>query len=456
MALQDSPEIDRLSLLRHLVIGFYTGPYSMFKEIRQLPPGSTLTFAHGCLTIRRYWRLADGTGPRREAEGEREGSEELREGLRQAVASHLVSDVPVGLTLSGGLDSSILALLMTDHVRAREETPLHAYTVGYGDPSDEIPFARLMTAALPLRAHEKLCRPAEAIERLPAILWHLEEPLSNITSVTAYHWAEFMARDLKVTLIGEGADETLGGYFQYRLFTAACSLMPAALGARLFRYACLQPPLALVTALLGGGREVAAEVRHVYHDEYLAPFAADGGGLRAALRFDIEHQLPNNQLLRVDRLTMAHSLEARVPYLCHHLVESAWAFPDDWKIRGPVQKYLLRRAFQDRLAKEIIARPKIGPQGSQAIFPILFQAGLFRFMEHILLNAKASQAWFDRRVVKALLNRERGVYPILGDRVRDKLLYAMFLFVIWHRLFMEKRIAAKGDVPSLTDLAADC
>ena len=450
-ALQDKPDIDRMSLMRHLLIGFYTGPYSMFKEIRQLPPGSTLTFTHGHLAIRRYWRLAGQ--PSSHPEGEREGMEHLREDLQKAVGSHMVSDVPVGLTLSGGLDSSIIALLMTEHVHAQKETPLHAYTVGYGDQSDEIPFARMMTDALPLTAHEKVYRPEEAIEALPAIVWHLEEPLSNITAVTAYHWAKFMAPDLKVTLIGEGADEAMGGYFQYRLFTDACSLMPTAVGSRLFRYACLQPPLGLVTALMGGCREVASEVRHIYHDEYLAPFAADGGGLRAALRFDLEHQLPNNQLLRVDRMTMAHSLEARVPYLCHHLVESAWAYPDDWKIRGTVQKYLLRKAYEDRLATEIIQRPKIGRKGSQAIFPILFRAGLFRFMEHILLNSKASHAWFDRRVVKELLERKRGVYPILGSRVRDKLLYAMFLFVIWHMLFMEKRVFAKGDVPSLTDLA---
>ena len=449
-ALPDLSEISRLSLIRHLLIGFYTGPYSMFKDIRQLPPGSTLVFKEGCVTIRRYWRLSYDPEPSQA--DDTKGIMLLKDSLTKAIRSHMVSDVPVGLTLSGGLDSSIIALLMTDQVQEHDGGSIHAYTVGYGEPSDEIPFARMMTEALPLTAHEKIYRPGDVLQEFPAIVWHLEEPLANITAVTAFLWAKFMSDDLKVTLIGEGADEMMGGYFQYRLFTEAFSLMPASLGTRLFRYACLQPPLSLVIDLLGGGRAVAEEVRSVYHDEFLKPFTSDGGGLRAAMRFDLEHELPNNQLLRVDRMTMAHSLEARVPYLCHHLVEETWAYPAEWKIRGSIQKYLLRKAFHERLPGDIVRRPKIGYKGSQAIFPILFQAGLFKHMEHILLNTKASQEWFDQRVIKSMLARRRGVYPILGDRVRDKLLYTMFLFVIWHALFVENKIIAKADVPTLKDL----
>lgn len=449
--LGDVPEVDRLSLIRHLVIGFYTGPYSMFKDILQLPPGSTLILKEGRVSMARYWRLPFEPCEHRDEDGLPAHS--LREAIFQAVRSHLVSDVPVGLTLSGGLDSSIIALLMTDGHNEEPRPPVHAYTVGYGDATDEVPFAQMVTRSLRLTAHEKVFRAEEAMTELPAIVWYLEEPLSNITALTAYLWAKFMSEDLKVTLVGEGADEIMGGYFQYRIFSQPIPLMPTFLGSRLFRYGCLQPPLSLVTNLFGGNRDVASEVRHVYHEEYLKCFCSgEEGGLRSAMRFDIEHELPNNQLLRVDRMSMAHSLEARVPYLCHHLVEQTWAYPMKWKIMGSVQKYLLRKAFEDRLDPEIVRRPKIGHKGSQAIFPILFRAGLFTHMEHILQNSKTSQEWFDPRVIRDLLAGRSGVFPVVGSRIRDKLLYTLFLFVIWHSLFVEKKVTSKDALPRLGDL----
>lgn len=450
-ALDGDVEVDRLSLIRHMLIGFYTGPYSMFKNIAQLPPACTMTVKDGATHIERYWTL-----PKDSLDVSHDiyaGAEGLRQNLSDAVRSHMVSDVPVGLTLSGGLDSSAIAVLMSEMHNGRT-SDFHAYTVGYGHDTDEIPFARLAVKGRHLVTHEEISSAKEAVEELPSVIWRLEEPLSNITAVTAYLWARFISRDLKVTLIGEGADEILGGYFQYRLFTEGSGCLPSPVALRLFRYACLQPPLALIINLLGGGAEVAAEVRHVYHDEFVASFMGCGKGLKSAMRFDLEYELSNNQLLRIDRMTMAHSLEARVPYLCHKFVEEVWRYPDRWRIDGGVQKNILKKAFEKDLPPEIISRPKIGRKGSQAIFPILFNAGLRRAMEQILLDTRRAHPWIDHEKLKDLFAGKAGVYPVLGERIKDKLLYTVFLFAVWHRLFMENGYQVRNEAPLLSELAA--
>lgn len=450
-ALDALPDINRKSLLRHLIIGFYTGPFTLFEDIKQLPPGNFLILENGKITQKEYWRLhSERTGF---SDNENSAAELLRETLVQVVKDHMVSDVPVGLTLSGGLDSSILAAIISMQENNNNGyRRLHAYTVGFGRQSDELPYARLVSSRFPINAHEHVCNPRDAIDELSAVIWHLEEPLSNITAITAYQWAKFIARDLKVTLVGEGSDELFAGYLQYRLFGGFSGLVPSKVSQRLFRYACLQPPLGLIIRLLGGAKDVRDEAMHVYHDEYLGAF--DGSsGLRGAMMFDMEHELSNNQLLRVDRMSMAHSLEARVPYLDHRLVEMIWGWPDKLKINGKTQKYILRNAYRDVLPESVINRPKVGVGGSQPIFPILFQDGLKELLTRVLTNRKFPAVdWFDPKIINGILQGRMGIYPVLGSRIRDKLLYALLVFVIWHRLFVERKIMKRSSVPGLKDL----
>jgi len=448
-AMGNTPQANRPALMRHLLLGFYTGPHSIFQGIEQLPPASNLTWNEGILRQQTYWRLPE-CADREPSESFRE---ELRERIRDAVKSHLVSDVPVGLTLSGGLDSSVLALLMAREANGNGK--VHSFTVGYGAPSDETPFARKISQSLGLASHYRTIPPSEALELLPAIVWTLEEPLSNVTALTSYLWSRLASEYLKVVLVGEGADEILAGYFQYRLFAGKMRALPQLAAARLFRLACLQPPLTLLQRLFGQSRECMGELRGILHDEFLLPLAGHGGGVKGALGFDLAFELSNNQLQRVDRTSMAFSLEARVPYLDHHLVEFAWRLPIENKI-GPLgQKLLLRQTFAGAVAPEILARPKIGPGGSQALLPILYQAGLEEVVRKVLGNPREiALAWFDHGVIRNLIERKAGVYPVLGARIRDKLLYALLLWVIWHRLFIEGATSLGSPAPTMAEMFA--
>jgi asparagine synthase (glutamine-hydrolysing) len=450
-ALDYTPEINRRSLLRHLIIGFYTGPYALFKDIKQLSPGNILILQDSRKKIIPYYKLC--SNQRNDSVSEEQACEFIREEIGRSVRAHMVSDVPVGLTLSGGLDSSIIAYEMSSEIRRKKLDNIHAYTVGFGHSSDEIPFARSVSNRYNMLSSEFICSPGKAIEDIPSIVWFLEEPLSNITAITAYQWAKLISRDIKTTLVGEGADEIFAGYFHYRAFAGLYGLLPGSLAAKFYRNTFLQPPMQLIIDLLGGGKDIAHEAKMIYHDEFLSQIMAAKKGLQGILMFDLKHELPNNQLLRVDRMSMAHSLEARVPYLDHRLVEMVMALPDRFKIRGKRQKFILKKAFKDIIPPSIIDRPKIGPKGSQPIFPILFRAGLEEKIIQNLTNPRIhALKWFNPKIINDLINKRKGVYPVIGTRIRDKLLYALFMFTIWNGLFIEKKITHHDDIPPLSEL----
>jgi asparagine synthase (glutamine-hydrolysing) len=436
-------EPDSDSLIRNLLIGFYTGPVSMFQHIKQLPPGHGMFHSDRGSEVFRYWSL-----PMVENQDDYLSDETtLLEMIAGCVDSHLIGDVPIGLTLSGGLDSSLLAVFMAQKAGAN----LKSHTLGFGVASDETPFARQVLASLGLRGHERNCTPAEALESLPAMMWHLEEPLSNITAITAYQWAKFVAQDMKVTLIGEGADELFGGYLQYYYYQKVAGLLPRRNRANLFGLLTLQPGKGFMKKLLSGSRETGAGLDHIYEEEYLRSFSSEKG-LRPVLRFDIEHQLSNNQLMRIDRMTMAHSLEARVPYLDHELVETAWRMPDEVKIKGRSQKHLLRKACKGILPDSILERPKTGPGGSQALYPVLFSQGLQSLIGHVLRQMPSPLDRFCPRTLGRLLEGKAPAYPLIGGRIRDKLLWSLFLLVLWWELFIKRQIWRKEDIPSLQEI----
>ena len=428
------------ALMQHVMIGFCTTQSSLLETIEQLPPGCVLAYNGGCLTVRRYWELS--LAPSAPRYGEDEAVELLSEHINRSVEEHLVSDVPVALTLSGGLDSSILALAMGKAMHGHGEK-IHAYTIGYGNKNDELPFARLLAKRLsdvPVSFHERIVNPEEAIQDIPQIIWHLEEPLSNITAITAYQWAKFLSEKHKVTLVGEGADEVFGGYLYYRLFSGALRMIPRKMQVPLYRFMFLQPSLSLISDLFGGNKKIIDELRHVYHNDLFKIINKETEPFRGILRFDMELELSNNQLLRIDKLTMAHSLEARVPYLDHRLVELAWSWPEKWKIKATEQKYILKKAFQNKLPAEIIKRPKTGKGGSQPIFPIMFSSGLEKkIITAIIAREQVLKEYFNMSVIQNLIQKKSGIYPISGSRIRDKLLYFLYLFLIWHDLFIENR-----------------
>ena len=449
-AMDRSPSLNRRALIHYLVIGFNMGIDTMFEGIKQLRPGHSLTVSDGGAALKKYWQLPETPADARISRAQ--AVHDVQDRLVDAVRSHFVSDVPVGLTLSGGLDSSTI-LAAACRFRVDEGTNgLHAHTIGFGHSSDEISYARLAARGKPVSTFEHICDPQDAVEHLPSVILHMEEPTPNIVAAATWHLASYVARDLKVVLIGEGADEILGGYMHHRTALGIPALFPMAVCARLYRYAFLQPALRTIAKILGGGSDVEEEVSSVFHQEFLEGFSRSASNFHNTLRFDIEHELPNNQLIRVDKMMMAHSIEARVPFLDHGLVEMIWSLPQEMKVFNGVQKYILREAFKNDNPSEVIHRPKGGKRGTQRLFPILFDAGLRQYIHGTLNDRRTvSNAQLSFSGIKKLLSQELCLLPFIGPRIREKLLYTLFTYVIWHKLFLETRVEADRYAPRLRE-----
>jgi asparagine synthase (glutamine-hydrolysing) len=425
------------SFFSYFVIGFLTSNESIFKHIKSLAPGHALTWKEGSIKTQVYWspRYAD----HKESVDLQGTLGNVREKVKSSVRSHLLSDVPVGLTLSGGLDSSIIAAVLAElrkEIGGNEK--IQAYTVGFGLLTDETPYAEMICKMHGIDIQKRSVDPESAIEELPAIIWHLEEPSTNVTAITAYQWAKAIASDRKVTLVGEGADELFGGYPQYKMFVPPFSILPMEVSAKLYRYMFLQPPLGIINKLVGHLPDSENEIETVYYEDYLGAYKKRNSSLESVLEFDSKYQLPNNQLNRVDKMSMAHSLEARVPFLDNDLFDLVWRLPDKLKINGSIQKYILREAFKGKLPREIYKRPKIGKKGSQSLFPIVKNIAIDKYLKNMISSGRfKGTAYFSRATLNALMEGRLGNYPVVGDRIRLKLLYSVFMFLLWHQIFID-------------------
>ena len=308
------PGIDARSFDRYLRLQYVPAPHTMVEGVRQLRPGSTLALAmDGHEPIeQRYWHA------RAKSAGQTTSSE-LHERLAAVVKSHMVADVPVGALLSGGLDSSLIVAHM---VRA-SATPVHTFSVGFEDERlDERPAARRVATHLGTVHHEQLVTDADAAEALPRIVAAMDEPLADYAALPTYLVARFAACHVKVVLTGEGADELFAGYRRYRrdrLLAPIARLRPSYQPSHVFS--------ARETSRLLGRRPSRLERSEHGHRR-------TRDTLNQLLLRDVEGWLPDDLLVKVDRMTMLCSLEARVPYLDHEFVEYALGIPASRKLQS--------------------------------------------------------------------------------------------------------------------------
>lgn len=446
-ALPASPELSRKSLMRHFLAGFSTNYGSMFEDIKQLPPGTFLVYENGTSKIKRYWEF--GTEKYLNSS---EAEKLTREKLWNSVSAHLQSDVPVGLTLSGGLDSSIIANIMSQKT-GKDDDRFTAYTVGYGMDNDELPYASLVAEKLGFNHKTRIFSPAESINQLPKILWHLEEPLSNITVFTTWNWAKLIGGERKATLIGEGADELFGGYIYHRIFSGLPALAPNTFKFHLYRKAFLLYTISSIMKMFKNNRDVIEEAKSIANDEIMPYFSGPGASLRNILSYDLDYELANNQLMRIDRLSMAFSLEARVPFLDRDFSEFAWSLPDKYKIKNGSQKNILRKAFSKSLPEQIIKRPKIGKRGSQGITEVLFKSGLEdAFNKAINRKDNFMPEFFDMEYLKKLLAKPSFPYPFIGNKIKLKLSFSILSFFIYYLVFYENSFKNTDEIPSLAEI----
>lgn len=387
------PEFNRATLAEYLAFGYLAGPESMYAGIRKLLPGHTLTVdENGQLTTSPYWELNvdtdDGSLPREHY------VRRYREQLEDCVSSHLMSDVPLGVFLSGGLDSSAIAALTT---KIRKE-PIETFSVGYGEEAySELPYARMIAEHLKSRHHEVHLSRDEFFQSLPTLIWHEDEPIVWPSSVALYFVARLAKERVTVVLTGEGSDETLAGYTRYpwtllnsRLDTVYRKLTPA-FCRDILRAGLNAAPIPAAsrrklehTFLMRDGASWPAFYFDNFYsafsaaeqDELLTPEArqmagdayagsmnywnkSSGGLLHRLLYTDIKTYLVE-LLMKQDQMSMAASVESRVPFLDHRLVEFTASIPTKYATQGMAGKFILKAAVEDLLPHSIVYRQKMG------------------------------------------------------------------------------------------------
>src|SRR5438445_1140610 len=382
------PALNEAILPEFLATRFVSGEETFFRGVRKLLPGRTLSWslADG-VSERSYWRLPPGMDDSRVTLEER--AAQVRARLAAAVRSHLMSDVPLGLFLSGGIDSSALAALMAPMVRE----PIRTFAVGFADPgANELAYARLAAASVGAEHREVTVSPAEFFDVLPRLIWHEDEPIAFPSSVPLYFVSRLARDHVKVVLTGEGADELFLGYNRYRVTAwnaragRVYRFVPPALRAAIRNSVGSWPaPVRrragrTFVALESGPRALFCENFSVFptavqpqlladptlldardpHAEALRCFAgAPGGTLDRMSHADLQTYLVE-LLMKQDQMSMAASVESRVPFLDHEFVEHVAAMPGRFKLRGWQTKAVLRDALRDVVPRPILARKKMG------------------------------------------------------------------------------------------------
>jgi asparagine synthase (glutamine-hydrolysing) len=378
-------DLDPAAVEAYFAFNSIPAPMSVFREARKLPAGHLLDWRPGgAPEVRRWCRVAPAAAGALRAESEEELAAELRERLRDSVRAHLVADVPVGVFLSGGVDSGTLAALASEVTAG----PVRTFSVGFEEQSfDELAQARTVAARYGTDHHEIVLR-ADAAQLLPEIVAAFDEPFADSSALPTYAVSRLASEHVKVVLSGEGADELFGGYFTYvadvlapwlrgpaRVARPLVQRIPSSsrrvsleYKAKRFVGAAALPPL----ERHHGWKEILApELRA----ELLGPGArsdpvdllrgryAETAGAPALARLqdvDVGVYLPDDLLVKTDRASMAHSLEARVPFLDPAVSDLALALPTRMKVRGLEKKRLLRKAVRPLLPEPVVDGPKRG------------------------------------------------------------------------------------------------
>ena len=402
--------------------GFVPGPRTLFAGIARLPAGHCLAIGGDGQAHLADFTAPPAVPPAHAAAGASLAAE-LRRRLAAAVESHLEADVPVGAALSGGLDSSLLVALMAERAGPGVKT----FAIGCPGDQDERPFARRVADRFRTEHTEIAVRPEDLWARLPRVLWNAEEPRTG-PLVPNDMLFERAARDVRVLLVGEGADELFGGYLRFKTALPPLGWLPRSAAAAL--YGARQPGAA---ADLHGPALAAARGRREPLAAHLgAPFERRGAArLAGLLDYERRVQLPNAHLARVDLLSMAHAVEARLPYLDAAVVALAERVPLALKVGYRSEKMVLRDAARGLLPPAIAARRKLGQANP---FRLWDAAGMQDLAATLLGPAMHARGLFQPRAVGRLLSRLRRGAGRPFDRNR---LHLLVLVEVWHRVYLD-------------------
>jgi asparagine synthase (glutamine-hydrolysing) len=458
-----SREIDRDALHYYLSFMCVPAPLTAYRDIRKLEPGHTLSYRprDGEIKIQRYWQ-PDFSNKLKISE--EEAGERAVEILREAVRVRLMSEVPLGAFLSGGIDSSAVVALMSE----QSSEPVKTFSIGFEEQDfSELHHARRVAEHVGAEHHEFIVRP-DAMEVLPTLVEHYGEPYADSSAIPTFYVARETRKHVTVALNGDGGDECFAGYERYAamqlaekyhkvpgalresLIGRAFEMLPAAANnrtpvgrvKRFMRAASLPKVERYLRWVSVFDRDAQKalysesfrrETASMDAADFLTPWfaRANGAGIvDATLLADTMTYLPNDLLVKVDIASMAVSLEARSPFLDHHVIEFAASLPEKYKLRGLTTKYLLKRVLKRLLPAENLERKKMGfgvPIGHW------FRGDMQGFLRQTLLSEKAlKRGLFDASAVKLLVEQHTR-----GERNHEHQLWTLLMLELWFERFID-------------------
>jgi asparagine synthase (glutamine-hydrolysing) len=452
-------DVEPAMIDRFLSFNYTPGEETFFKNIHKLQPGHYMVVRQGELHIRQYWDLHFSIDS--EQPNQKQAEERLVELLEESVRLHMISDVPVGFLLSGGLDSTAMLSLAA----GKTDQPISSYTIGFSEPGieDERPYARLAASRYGMKHYEMTITSKDFVDFLPQYVWHMEEAVCEPPAVALYYISKLAKEHVKVLISGEGGDEAFAGYPNYRNLLWLERLKSVA-----------RPLNGVFSGMLGAFNSVAHSKKiakylplldiplsSYYYSRTSSPFTffnqpanpvyssafaatvdkrkslsavqkylqGDLNNLNKMLYVDTKTWLPDDLLIKADKITMANSIELRVPFLDHKVMEFAASLPSNFKVHGFTTKYLAKKALSPRVPQEIINRKKTG-------FPVPYESWLRNdlnsWLRDLLFSQRAMErGYFDRRGVENLFSRnsETGAY--------SKEIFCLVVLELWHRVFSD-------------------
>jgi asparagine synthase (glutamine-hydrolysing) len=446
------PDVNLAAVWDFLSYRYVPGPRTLFEGIRKLPPATCATWKDGKLTQRRYWSAPDRE---QQAAAHRQAQREAVQGfldqLDESVKMQMVSDVPFGAFLSGGIDSSTIVALMTRH-----NSKVKTFSVGFGDDGySELEYAGTVARHFGTDHRELLVSFNDLMEHLPKLVSYRDAPVSEPSDIPIYMLAKEASKSVKMVLTGEGSDEILGGYPKhvFERFAQAYQLVPGAIRHRLIQpltqslpYGFRRAKTAITNLNIEDWRERYARWFGALDSKERAklstlavngepfddrpPFDAEANTstLRRILYFDQTSWLPDNLLERGDRMTMAASIESRVPFLDHELASYVSSLPDHYRVNGFKTKWILRQAGQSLIPEKILNRPKVGFR-----VPVnkWFQGPMKDYLfDHLRSPSSRTRKYYDGQVLDRMVDDH-----VEGRQNHEKLLWALLNLEIWHRQY---------------------
>jgi asparagine synthase (glutamine-hydrolysing) len=457
-------EINFYALHDYLTYMCVPEPATIFNDVYKLSPGHMLIYENGKLEIRKYWDVnlyLDKTG--NFFKDEMAAAENMNELIKDAVKTHLISDVPLGVFLSGGMDSSTIVSIMSEIAG----TDIKTFSIGFEDPYyNELDNARIVAERFGTKHNEYIVSP-QSIDSIEDILYYFDEPFADSSAIPTYYVSKYSKGQVTVALSGDGGDEAFGGYGNYKadkigmfyrklpsflkdkvihkivgkLNESSASMSKAGRIKKLFKIFNMSPEEGHIFWLSCFSEDAKKKMYYNEHLKQLLPFNSidryssffknckSDDFINSCICVDIKTVLPNDYLTKVDRMSMANSLEVRVPFLDHKLMEFTVSINSKYKLRGLTTKYLFKKIMKNKLPDAIIRGKKKG-----------FSIPLTRWFREdfsVLINEFLSESaikkrgYFNSAFIKCLCEEHKE-----GKRDNSKLLWTLICFEIWHRRFI--------------------